>query len=199
MAERNTGSSRTQGEGAQSQDQIRQRGERQQRGASRALQRRSAPAMIGAFGVSPFSFVRRLMEDMDRVWEGFGGPATRSLPEAWSPPIETFGREGRFVLRAELPGLSPNDVRIEVEDGALILEGERKSELESEEKGVWRSERYYGRFSRAIALPDGAEADKAEARFENGVLEVSVPLRDDASRRRRIGIQGSSTGSSSVH
>jgi HSP20 family protein len=140
-----------------------------------------------------------MMEDMDRVFEGVGGSASRGLPALWTPPVETFERDGRFVLRAELPGLSPDDVRLEVQDDALVLEGERKSEFEAEEKGAWRSERTYGRFSRSIPLPDGAQSDKAEARFENGVLEVSVPVREDSERRRRIEIQGSSKGGSAVH
>jgi HSP20 family protein len=199
MPEKNVESSRTQGSGAQSQEQAKQQGERQQRGTSGTLQTRSYAPIAGAFGLSPFSLVRRMMEDMDRMLEGFGGAAFRGLPQLWSPPIETFERDGRFVLRAELPGLSPDDVRVEVQDDALILEGERKSEFEAEEKGAWRSERAYGRFSRTIPLPDGAQADKAEARFENGVLEVSIPVQEDSNRRRRIEIQGASKGGSSVH
>jgi len=85
--------------------------------------------------------------------------------------------------------MSADDVRIEIRDDALVLEGERRSEIEVEEEGVYRSERVYGRFSRVIPLPDGADLDKASARFENGVLEVEIPLREDA-RRRRIEIQG---------
>ena len=102
----------------------------------------------------------------------------------------------RYVTAAmtyKLPGLSREDVRIEARDDALLLEGERKSEMEVEEQGgIYRSERTYGRFSREIPLPEAADIEKAQARFENGVLEIEVPLREEASRRRRIEIQGSS-------
>lgn len=199
MAEKNVESAPNKGSTAKSMDQSAERGERRQRGASGAMERRPSPAMGGAFGLSPFSLVRRMMEDMDRMVEGFSGPSARFWRELWSPPIETFERDGRFVLRAELPGLSAEDVRLEVQDDALVLQGERKSELEAEEQGAFRSERTYGRFSRTIPLPEGAEGEKAQAKFENGILEVSIPLRDAGSRHRRIEIRSGSGGSGSVH
>jgi HSP20 family protein len=190
---------------AQSNETKQQGGGQQPARQSGGLQRRSsaAPAGIGPLGLSPFSLVRRMLEDMDRVFEGFGsfrgGPigavgagSTGGLGQVWSPAIDIFEREGRFVVRADLPGLSPDEVRIEVRDDALVLEGERKSEVEVEEEGLYRSERVYGRFSRVIPLPQGADLDKAQARFENGVLEIEIPQREDASRRRRIEIQGGS-------
>jgi len=171
---------------------ARRSGEQQGQQQSRALQRRSSAPLAGAFGLSPFSLVRRMMEDMDRMFEGLGG-GRGGFVQVWSPPIEILERSGRIVVRAELPGLSPDDVRIEVRDDALLLEGERKSEMEVEEQGgVYRSERTYGRFSREIPLPEAADIEKPQARFENGVLEIEVPLREEASRRRRIEIQGGS-------
>ena len=94
-------------------------------------------------------------------------------------------------MRAELPGLSPEDVRVEVaSDGSLVIEGERRSEMEAEEEGgVYRSERIYGRFARVIDLPEDVDVDRAQARFENGVLEISLPL-SEQSQRRTIQIQG---------
>jgi len=184
-----------------SQTTSRERSGQQQgtRGSS-ALQRRSATPMVGAFGLSPFSLMRRMMEDMDRLFEGFGGgravdvgpmpglPSSRGL-SVWSPAIEVLERDGNVVIRADLPGLSPDDVRIEATDDSLVIEGERRSELEAEEEGVYRSERTYGRFSREVPLPEGADPQKAQARFENGVLEVTIPLAAESSRRRRIEIQ----------
>jgi HSP20 family protein len=151
--------------------------------------------------MSPFSLMRRVMEDMDRMFEDFGsgralsgGQAQRggALAPIWTPAIEVFERDGALVVRADLPGMSPDDVRIEVADDALTIEGERRQEIEVEEEGVYRSERVYGRFSRTIPVPDGADVERAQARFENGVLEVSIPLAEDQSRRRRIEIQGGS-------
>jgi len=182
---------------AQSDEPRRHGGEQQ---AARGLQRRSQGPSFGPLGfggVSPFSFVRRMLEDMDRMFEGLGsgrleGSTTGGFLPIWSPAIDVIEREGRFVVRADVPGLSPDDVRLEIRDGALVLEGERRQEIEIEGKeGVYRSERMYGRFSRTIPLPEAADLAKAAARFENGVLEVEIPLRQDA-QRRRIEIQGSS-------
>jgi HSP20 family protein len=203
---------------AQSSETRQQGGEQQGARESARLQRRATAPLIGAFGLSPFSLVRRMLEDMDRMFEGFGarggpnaGPVSGlergmggGLAQVWSPAIDIVERKGRFVVRADLPGLSPNDVRIEVREDSLVLEGERRSEIEVEEEGgVYRSERVYGRFSRVIPLPDVADVEKASARFENGVLEIEVPLREEATRRRRIEIQGGSkgqgSGDSAVH
>ena len=188
-------------EGTSSQSRERPSQQQGSRGGG-ALQRRSVAPMVGAFGLSPFSLMRRMMEDMDRLFGDVSGGAleTKGWPQAsrgalgavWSPAIEAFERDGNFVVRADLPGLSPDDVRIEATDDSLVIEGERRSEIEVEgEGGVYRSERTYGRFSREIPLPDGADPSKAQARFENGVLEVTIPMPQELSRRRRIEIQGS--------
>jgi HSP20 family protein len=174
---------------------------------SGALERRPSGPFVGPLGASPFSLMRRMMEDLDRMFEDFGSPrgsrgglpdiADRSglgmgggLGTGWTPAVEMFERDGQLVIRADLPGLSPDDVRIEVTDDSLVIEGERRSEMEAEEEGVYRSERTYGRFSRVIALPEGVDPEGAQARFENGVLEVSLPL-PQQTQRRRIPIQGS--------
>lgn len=212
-----TQGSRTQsaqsGAEAQSDKRRQQRGEQQAARQTGGLQRRSPALAIGPFGLaglSPFSILRRMLEDMDRMFEGLGsgragleGSTTGGFAPIWSPAIDVIERDGRFVVRADVPGLSPDDIRLEVRDGALVLEGERRQEIEVEgEEGVYRSERMYGRFSRVIPLPEAADLDKAAARFENGVLEIEIPLREDA-QRRRIEIQGSSkqqqTGESPVH
>jgi len=215
-------SSETRQQPADQQAERQSVGEQQSGRQSAGLQRRgmSAPA-FGALGLSPFSLLRRMLEDMDRMFEGFGNVrgavggtaglergAAGSLAQVWSPAIDIVERDGRLVVRADLPGMSADDVRIEIRDDALVLEGERRSEIEVEEEGVYRSERVYGRFSRLIPLPDGADLDKASARFENGVLEIEIPLREDAPRRR-IEIQGGSaspggskpqgTGDTAVH
>lgn len=169
---------------------------------SGALQRRSSMPFAGAFGTSPFSLMRRMMEDLNRMFEDFGSVrgSRGDLPDIggrgglamdWTPAVEMFERDGQLVVRAELPGLSADDVRIEVTEDSLVIEGERRSEMEVEEEGgVYRSERTYGRFSRVISLPEGVDPDGAQARFENGILEISIPLRGQT-QRRRVPIQGS--------
>ena len=185
---------------ARSDERRRQGGEQQAARRTGGLQRLSPDlpiGMLGLGGLSPFSVMRRMLEDMDRMFEEFGsarieGSTTTGFAPIWSPAIDVMERDGRFVVRADIPGLSPDDIRLEVRDGTLVLEGERRQELEVEGKeGVYRSERMYGRFSRVIPLPDAADLEKAAARFENGVLEVEIPMREDA-QRRRIEIQGGS-------
>jgi len=158
-------------------------------------------------GLSPFSLVRRMMEDMDLMLDEFGTGRTLGTTRwsdvgrgtsaaVWAPAIEMFERDGQLVVRADLPGMSPDDVRIEVTDDTLTIEGERQSEVEVEDEDFYRSERTYGRFSRVIALPDGVDAENAQARFDNGVLEVTIPLAEEASRGRRVEIQQGSSGAS---
>jgi HSP20 family protein len=170
------------------------------------MQRRSWAPNAASLGLSPFSLVRRMMEDMDLMLDEFGTGRTfgttrwsdigRGVPAAvWTPAIEMFQRDGQLVVRTDLPGMSPEDVRIEVTDDTLTIEGERRSEVEVEDEDFYRSERTYGRFSRVIALPDGVDAENAQARFENGVLEVTIPLAQEASRGRRVEIQGSAGAS----
>jgi len=184
----------------QSDERRQQRGEQQGVRQTGGLQRRLSASPIGSLGfggLSPFSLMRRMLEDMDRMFEGLGsarleGSTPGGFAPIWSPAIDVFERDGRFVVRADIPGLSPDDIRLEVRDGALVLEGERRQEIEVEgEEGVYRSERMYGRFSRVIPLPEAADVDKVVARFENGVLEIEIPLREGA-QRRRIEIQSSS-------
>ena len=120
---------------------------------------------IPGFGGSPFSLVRRMMDDLDRMVEAFGlGPMTggRALgrPSArseavWAPSLDVFEREGNLVVRADLPGLGKDDVRVEVTGDQLVLEGERRQEREMERSGMYRAERVYGAFQRVIPLPGG--------------------------------------------
>ena len=97
-----------------------------------------------------------------------------------------------MVIRADLPGLSHEDVNIEVTPEGLVIQGERKRE--HEERGAWgyRSERSYGSFYRSIPLPDSAKIDEAKAEFQNGVLEVTVPTDEQRQTRRQIPIAGHS-------
>ncbi|HYK62743.1 MAG TPA: Hsp20/alpha crystallin family protein [Bryobacteraceae bacterium] len=141
------------------------------------------------FGADPSSWMRRIHDEMDRSFarifgrEGDGGPVT------WAPAIEVAEREGKFQVRAELPGLKPEDMKVEITDDSVIIQGERKSEQEETKGGVYRSERRYGQFYREIPLPEGAKAEQAKAQFRDGVLEVTVPAPEQAAKRRAIPIE----------
>jgi HSP20 family protein len=157
----------------------------------------------------PVMMIDQMMSQMDQLFEsfglgGFGGrgllprsffaPTQRGrgqqqqAPAFWMPQIEVFEREGEIVLRADLPGLRPEDVEVEVEQDQLVIRGERRQEQRQEEQGFFRSERNYGTFFRALTLPEGVDPEQIQARFEHGVLEVHVPVPQQRSQRRRIEI-----------
>src|SRR3972149_4907590 len=132
---------------------------------------------------SPFTLMRRLSDDMERMFEDTWG-ARRfprlfrglEVPESrWTPNIEAFERKGQFVVKADLPGMTKDHVKVEVSDGELVIQGERKEEKEQKEKGYYASERSYGAFYRALPLPEGVKADEAKATFKDGVLEIVMP------------------------
>jgi len=160
-------------------------------------------------GGSPFAFMRRFSEEMNRLFEdfgfgrsflapGFGGGLSRFGDverSVWSPQVEVFKREGQLVVRADLPGMTKDDINIEVTDDALVLRGERRQEREENEEGYYRSERSYGSFYRQIPLPEGTNAEDANATFRDGLLEITMPAPQRAEQRsRRLEIKESSEG-----
>ena len=109
----------------------------------------------------------------------------------WVPAMDLVEHEDHFVLRADLPGMREDDVNIEIRDNTLTLSGERKAEHEERQRGWYRLERQFGRFSRALSLPEGVNADAIEANFNHGVLEVRIPKPEERKPRR---IQIKATG-----
>ena len=142
---------------------------------------------VDAFRLNPFSLMRRMTEEMDHMF----GEIVSGGGAAWAPAIEVLERDGKYIARAELPGMKPEDVKLEVTDEAIVIQGERKVEHEETKDGVHLTERQYGQFSRRIPLPDGAKIDEVRAKFENGILEVTVPLQEQQSKRREIPIEAS--------
>jgi len=165
-------------------------------GPGSLARRKQGQSLAPAF--SPFSFVGRVMEEMDRLAEDFGfgrgllATVDLNLPRpAWAPQVEMFERDGELVLRADLPGLNKDEVKVELADGAVTIEGERRGEHEEEGEGFYRSERNYGRFYRRLPLPEGVRTDDATATFNNGVLEVTMPMPKRESRAaRKLEIRG---------
>jgi HSP20 family protein len=137
--------------------------------------------------------MRRFTEEMDRLFEDFGleagwmmpklftrgrrllGRRPEFAPAEWTPRIEVFEREGQFVVRAELPSMAREDVKVEVTPEHITLEGERKEEKKEEREGYYYGECRYGTFYRVIPLPEGVDATKATAEFRKGVLEIVMP------------------------
>jgi HSP20 family protein len=121
--------------------------------------------------------------EIDRVFDAFFGQNEQSA-RRWVPPVDLVEAEAYFVLKADLPGLSEEDVSIEVQDGSLTISGERKAEHEERARGWYRIERAFGSFNRSLTLPDGVDADRIEASFSHGVLEVRIPKPEERKPRR---------------
>ena len=144
----------------------------------------------------PFRELATLQSEVNRLFNsafdaptqaGNGGGAARR----WMPAMDLVETGDHFVLRADLPGLSEEDVKIEVEDDVLTISGERRSEHETKKEGYHRVERAFGSFSRSLTLPRGVNAEQVEASFDKGVLEVRIPKPEESKPRRiSIGIGG---------
>ena len=119
--------------------------------------------------------------DFDRL---FNTLFARPEHERWTPAMDLVEHEDHFVLRADLPGMTEGDVNLEVRDNTLRISGERKAEHEQRERGWYRVERQFGKFSRALTLPEGINADAIEANFVHGVLEVRIPKPEERKPRR---------------
>jgi len=153
-------------------------------------------APVELLRMGPFTAMGRMMEEMERMI-GFRSSVENGGIPMWTPAIEISQNNGEYEIRAELAGLKPEDVKVEVNGDALVLEGDRKFEHEEKKDGVYRSERQYGHFYRSIPLPEGAEVEHAHARFENGVLEVTVPVAEVPRSHMKIPVEAGSTAAKS--
>lgn len=161
---------------------------------------RNKESAIARSSGDPLAMFRQMSTDLDRMfdeagWPSLRWPAVRSQrmteAAAWNPLIDVFEKDNRLVTKIDLPGLKKEDVKVEVVDGHLAISGERKSEVEETKNDVYRCERAYGSFYRAVPLPEGVKLDEVKASFADGVLEVSVPLPAKAAApgARKIEIQ----------
>jgi HSP20 family protein len=131
-----------------------------------------------------------IQSEMNRLFNTFFEPAAGGnggTLARWSPAMDLVETDDQFVLRADLPGLSEDDVKIEVEDDVLTVSGERKSSHEENKKGYFRVERSYGTFARTLTLPEGVDADGINASFDKGVLEVRIP-KPERRKPRKVAI-----------
>jgi HSP20 family protein len=135
----------------------------------------------------PLRELSSLQHEMNRLFSAFEAPTGNSSPRRWVPQMDLVETEDHFVLRADLPGMSQDDVKIELEDHVLTISGERKAEHSEREEGFYRVERSFGNFSRSLTLPKGVDAEAVTASFDQGVLEVRVP-KPEAAKPRRIEI-----------
>lgn len=137
---------------------------------------------------------------MNRMFEQMFGDLAR-MPRrqmegvaGWAPAIDVTTKDGDLIIRAELPGVKQEDVDITLQDGVLTISGERKAEQEEERGGYYIRERRYGSFSRSLTLPQGTDESKVRARYEDGVLEVTVEGAGAVQEEpKRIQIEGPSS------
>jgi HSP20 family protein len=119
-------------------------------------------------------------------------PSRSGALRRWLPAMDLVEAEDHYVLKADLPGLSEDDIKIEFEDRTLTISGERKSEQETKKDGYVRVERAFGSFSRSLTLPEGIDGDAVTASFDRGVLEVSIP-KPEVRKPKRIEIGATKT------
>lgn len=151
---------------------------------------------------NPFQMMRRFTKDMERLFEDFQGfsfpnffktdfaPFRMEFDKVeWVPQIEVLHNNEQFMVRADLPGLTKDDVKVELTEDVLAISGERKEEKEEKREGFYRSERSYGSFYRQVPLPEGAKTENAAATFHNGVLEITIPAPKVAAPTRKLEIK----------
>jgi HSP20 family protein len=152
--------------------------------------------------LSPFRGFYDMQSEMNRMFdEVFGDVAGRSgrqqgdAPTRWAPVLDVLQEDGDVVVRAELPGVRPDDVDITLHNGVLIISGERKAEEQREGSGYYVRERRYGSFRRSMTLPQGVDESSISARFDGGVLEVRVSGAAAVQEPKRIQIEAGDEGS----
>ena len=126
----------------------------------------------------PFAELGELRSRFDRIFDEWPDGRTR----AWTPSIDVMRDDGHLVMRADLPGIKPEEVKIEVKDDILTVSGEHQESKEEKDKSYVRRERRYGSFSRSMALPGGVDPKKIKAKTKDGVVEVMIPLPEEAKK-----------------
>ena len=139
---------------------------------------------------SPFSELRQMQENMDRMWRRFGSvPGDEQTGiEAWAAPLDVVADGDDFVVRASLPGVSPENIQVSIEDNVLTIRGETASYFEHAEGNYLMRERRSGSFHRSLRLPGTVDQDKAEPRYEHGVLTVTLP-KAEAKRAKQFEVK----------
>lgn len=133
----------------------------------------------------PFRELEAATRRMERLMDEFFRPSRFfwHVHEPWAPTLDVFQEKDRVVVKANLPGISPEKIEVSFQDNVLTIEGEVKEEREVKEEDYLLRERAYGSFSRSVTLPAGLDTDKAEAHYEHGVLTITIPRLPEAQRK----------------
>jgi HSP20 family protein len=135
--------------------------------------------------VDPFALLPPMFRGPLAGAGGGGGWFGDFAPELFDPRIDVVEDGEALRITAELPGLQKQDLEVIVEDGFVVLRGDKRVDAKQDEKGCYRLERAFGNFQRVLPLPDGVDVDRAEARFDNGVLTLTLPKKAGAARASR--------------
>jgi HSP20 family protein len=145
------------------------------------------PSLFEEAWESPLSLMRRMREDIDRMLSGFGLPSLRfpefmtfETPRVITPAVDVWETEDEVKVRADLPGVEPDDIEIFTTEDSITLRGEVRREREEKEKGYYRAERRYGRFERILPLPVEIKPNEAKATFKHGTIEITLPKTERA-------------------
>lgn len=127
-----------------------------------------------------------LKKEMDRLWQEFFGKSY--LPERWevvewAPAVDVSETDEEVIVKADLPGVKPEEIEINLVDNVLTIKGEKKRETEEKKENYYRVERYYGSFMRAIQLPSEVDGEKVKAQYKDGVLKVTLPKKPEAKKK----------------
>jgi len=177
---------------------------RQQTSLARRSQSSIAPSVmdsIDIFSMYPFSMFRRMQDEISRLFAQNNLASQTSRGEGlslatWAPPVELVYRDGNLVVSAELPGLTQDGFEVQIVDDILVISGEKEIAEEDDRGDVRRTEIRYGQFYRAIPLPDGVKTQEARAQFQNGVLQITLPL--EQANVHQIPVQADSSSQSAT-
>jgi HSP20 family protein len=142
----------------------------------------------------PFREMASLQERMNRIFSDFRARSPLGEEEitqgAWAPPVDIYETTESIVLEAELPGITKDDIVVEVKDNTLTLKGDKRFEREVKEENYHRVERSYGSFQRVFTLPSTVQQDRVKAKFKDGILEITLPKVEEA-KPKQIKVEAS--------
>jgi HSP20 family protein len=136
----------------------------------------------------PFRELVTMRDDVDRLFDTFFGRQPQTMDEFWQPAIDIEENNGNLMVRAEIPGMNKDDIKVSVKEDLLKISGERKHENETKEKTFHRIERSHGKFERIIRLPSEVDADKVKASYKDGVLNVTLP-KPESMKPKKIDVE----------
>jgi HSP20 family protein len=139
----------------------------------------------------PFDQWSNLREEINRLFDvPFGDLGRESEFFAWAPAMDIYEDKDHLVVKAELPGMKKEDIEISLHQGSLLISGERKTESQGDEAETSRSERFFGRFQRALELPKPVDANRVSAVYKDGILTVTLPKTEE-SKPKQITVKAS--------